>query len=131
MPLWPHFSHCTVKWITSKLCLPSARGSADWGPIRGLGLPRPLLTTSPALPYPILLTLLFSFRMKKAGTDLLLRQFQGTLDLLKGLRPSLVALLASASLLFYKNLESSLDSVWLAVGHSPWFCDCVFFFVGL
>lgn len=60
--------------------------------------------------------------MKKAGIDLPLREFQGTLDPLKCLRPSLVTppppaprQLLSFSL-SYKNPESSLNSVLLTVG---------------
>lgn len=68
------------------------------GSFLGAGPSRPFHTSTPALPYPILLMPLFSFRMKKAGIDLPERQFQGTLDPLECLRPSLLALLATASL---------------------------------
>lgn len=86
------------------------------GSFWGAGPSRLSLTTTPALPYPILLTALFSFRMKKAGIDLPQRQFPGTLDPLKCLRPSLVALPAAAPFpLPYKNPGYSLHSVLLAV----------------
>lgn len=82
----------------------------------GIGASRPHLTSTPALPNPTLLILLFSFRMKKAGIDLPLRQFQGTLDTLKCLRSSPVALLDLLPFpLTSRNPESSLNSVWLAV----------------
>lgn len=79
----------------------------------GAGPSRPFFTTTQALPCRMLLTLLFSFRMKKAGIDLPLRQFQGTLDPLKCLRPSLVT--PEAAVFSYKNPESGLNSVWLSV----------------
>lgn len=50
--------------------------------------------------------------MKKAGIDLPVRQFQGTLDPVKCLRPFLVAPLAAASLLcFLQNpqIQSQLS----------------------
>lgn len=57
--------------------------------------------------------------MKKAGIDLPLRQFQGTLDLLKCLSPSLVTPLAAAFLFFFLTETQnpvSAQSGWLAVG---------------
>lgn len=98
------------------------------GSFWGAGPSRLSLTTTPALPYPILLTALFSFRMKKAGIDLPQRQFPGTLDPLKCLRPSLVALPAAAS------LPSSVQKPGIQSPLSPACCGggwCIFFFVGL
>lgn len=90
------FSHRAVMWMTSEvvdleLVVASfCQGQSRWGSLSGAGPSRPVLNHHPALPYPVLFTLLLSFRMKKAGLDLPLRQFQGTLDLLKCLRPFLV-----------------------------------------
>ena len=90
------FSHRAVMWMTSEvvdleLVVASfCQGQSRWESLSGAGPSRPVLNHHLALPYPVLLTLLLSFRMKKAGLDLPLRQFQGTLDLLKCLRPFLV-----------------------------------------
>lgn len=58
---------------------------------------RGLLTICP-LPSPVLFTLLFSFRMKKAGIDLPLRQFPGTLDLSSVWDPLVAPFISSLSL---------------------------------
>lgn len=98
------------------------------GSLLGAEPSRPFLTTTPALPYPALLTPLFSFRMKKAGIDLPMRQFQGTLDPYKCLRPFLVAPLAAASLPFSlqnPRIQSQLSLPCcghLMVYFSPWAC---------
>lgn len=123
MGLWPQFltqynemddlqGPCRSGTGFAFLC---ARGSGDGVPFWGWAF-QALPHHHPSSALSILLTLLFSFRMKKAGIDLPLRQFQGILDPLKCLRPSLVVPLASASLPFYLNLEFGLNAVWLAVG---------------
>lgn len=93
-PLWPqlhtHLPHSRKeRWTTSKVSVDLGLvrpaflpGAVQTGSLLEAGPFRPCLITTPALPYPILFTL-FSFRMKKAGIDLPLRQFQGTLDPLK------------------------------------------------
>lgn len=114
--------------VTSSFC----QGQCRQGSIWGLGLPGPLLTTTPALPYPILLTLLFSFRMKKAGIDLPLRQFQGTLALLKCSRALLVVPPSICFPSLYLQKSGTQSQLGLAsCGHSPWFWARVFFFMGV
>lgn len=131
------FSHCAVMWMTSEvvdleLVVASfCQGQSRWGSLSRAGPSRPVLNHHPALPYPVLLTLLLSFRMKKAGLDLPLRQFQGTFR-----PPQVFETLSGAPTpppicfpsLYLKNLESSLLPA--SCGHRPWFCDCIFFFVG-
>lgn len=98
------------------------------GSLLGAEPSRPFLTTTPALPYPALLTPLFSFRMKKAGIDLPMRQFQGTLDPYKCLRPFLVAPPGSCFPSLFLTKPPNPVSTQSAL---LWASDGLFFSVGL
>lgn len=70
-PLWPqlhtHLPHpCKVRWTTSKVSIDPGPvrpaflpGAVQTGSLLEAGLSRPCLITTPALPYPILLTFCF------------------------------------------------------------------------